>query len=38
MNVVIAVGSAVLMGMATSGIYNLQGWLERVDEPRHFED
>jgi hypothetical protein len=37
-NVVIAMGSAVMMAMAASGIYNLQGWLERVDYQRHFED
>jgi hypothetical protein len=37
-NIVIAVGSAVVMGMAASGIYSLQGWLERIDYRRHFED
>jgi hypothetical protein len=37
-NAVIAVGSAAVMAMAASGIYNLQGWLERVDYQRHFED
>jgi hypothetical protein len=37
-NAVIAVGSAVIMAMAASGIYNLQGWLERVDYQRHFEE
>jgi len=35
---VIAAGSAVVMAMAASGIYNLQGWLERTDYHRHFED
>jgi hypothetical protein len=38
MNVVIAVGSAVLMVMVAAGIYNLQWWLEGRDYKRHFED
>jgi hypothetical protein len=37
-NAVVAAGSAVMMGMAASGIYSLQGWLERIDYQRHFED
>jgi hypothetical protein len=37
-NVVLAVGSAVMMGMAASAIYRLQGWLEHIDYLRHFED
>jgi hypothetical protein len=37
-NVVIAVASALMMVMAASGIYRLQGWLERIDYRRHFED
>jgi hypothetical protein len=38
MNVLIVVGSAVLTVMITTGIYNLQSWLERCDYKRHFED
>jgi hypothetical protein len=38
MNVVTAAGSAVLMVMVATGIYNLQWWLERSDYERHFED
>jgi hypothetical protein len=38
MNVVIAFGSAVLMVMVATGIYNLQWWLERSDYENHFED
>jgi hypothetical protein len=38
MNVVISVGSAVVMGMFATGIYQLQWWLERSDYQRHFED
>lgn len=38
MNVVIVVGSAVLLVMVATGIYNLQLWLERFDYERHFED
>ena len=38
MNVVIAVGSAVVMAMFASAIYNLQWWLEQTDYKRHFED
>jgi hypothetical protein len=37
-NVAIALGSVVTMGMAASGMYSLQGWLERADYQRHFED
>jgi len=37
-NVVIALGSVVTAGMAASGMYRLQGWLERSDYRRHFED
>jgi hypothetical protein len=37
-NVVISVGSAVVMVMFASTIYNLQGWLEQSDYKRHFED
>jgi hypothetical protein len=37
-NVVIAVGSAVTMAVAATGLYNLQWWLERTDYQRHFED
>jgi hypothetical protein len=38
MNVVISVGSAVVMVMVAAGIYNLQWWLERSDYKRHFQD
>jgi hypothetical protein len=38
MNVVIVVGSVVLLVMVTTGIYKLQSWLERCDYKRHFED
>jgi hypothetical protein len=38
MNVVISVGSAVVMVMFATGIYHLQWWLERSDYQRHFED
>jgi hypothetical protein len=38
MNVVISVGSAVVMAMFATGIYQLQWWLERSDYQRHFED
>jgi hypothetical protein len=37
-NVVISVGSAVVMVMFATGIYNLELWLERSDYTRHFED
>jgi hypothetical protein len=38
MNVVITVAFAALTAMVATGIYNLQGWLERSDYQRHFED
>jgi hypothetical protein len=38
MNAVIVAGSAVLMVMLTTRIYNLQSWLERCDYMRHLED
>lgn len=38
MSVVISLGSAVVMVMFASGIYNLQWWLEHTDYQRHFED
>jgi hypothetical protein len=38
MNVVISVGSGVVMAMFATGIYQLQWWLERSDYQRHFED
>lgn len=38
MNAIIAVGSAVTMVMAATGLHNLQWWLERTDYQRHFED
>jgi hypothetical protein len=38
MNVVISVGSAVVMVMFATGIYSLQSRLERSDYQRHFED
>jgi hypothetical protein len=38
MNVVISVGSAVVMAMFATAIYQLQWWLERSDYQRHFED
>ena len=38
MSVVISLGSAVVMVMFATGIYNLQWWLERDDYQRHFED
>jgi hypothetical protein len=38
MNAIIAVGSAVTMLAAATGLYNLQWWLERSDYQRHFED
>ena len=38
MSVVISFGSAVVMVMFATGIYNLQWWLERIDYERHFED
>jgi hypothetical protein len=37
-NVIVALGSAVTMVMAATGLYNLQWWLERTDYQRHFED
>jgi hypothetical protein len=37
-NVVFALGYVVTIGMAASGMYRLQGWLERSDYQRHFED
>jgi len=38
MNAVIVVGSAVLLVMLTTEIYNLQSWLERCDYKCHLED
>jgi hypothetical protein len=38
MNLVVTVASTALMAMAATGIYSLQGWLERSDYHRHFED
>jgi hypothetical protein len=38
MNAVVGVGSAVVMVIAATGLYNLQWWLERSDYQRHFED
>ena len=38
MNVVSSVGSAVVMVMFATGIYQLQWWLERSDYQRHFDD
>ena len=38
MNVVVAGGSAVVMVMFATGMYNLQWWLERSDYEHHFED
>ena len=38
MNVVVSVGSAAVMVMFATGIYQLQWWLERSDYQRHFED
>ena len=38
MNAVIVVASVVVLVMLTTGIYNLQSWLERYDYQRHFED
>jgi hypothetical protein len=38
MNVIIVVGSAMLLVMLTTGICNLQSWLERSDFECHFED
>jgi hypothetical protein len=38
MSVVITLGSAVVMVMFATGIYNLQWWLERIDYERHFDD
>jgi hypothetical protein len=38
MNVVISLGSAVVMVMFATGLYSLQWWLERSDNERHFED
>jgi hypothetical protein len=38
MNLIISLGSAVMMVMFAAGIYNLQWWLERTDYERHFED
>jgi hypothetical protein len=38
MNAVIVVGSAALLVMLTTGICNLQSWLERYDRKDHFED
>jgi hypothetical protein len=38
MNAVTFVASGALLLMLTTGIYNLQSWLERYDYERHFED
>jgi hypothetical protein len=38
MNVVISIGTAVMMAAFAIGIYNLQWWLERSDHKRHFQD
>ncbi len=38
MNVVISLGSAVVMVMFATGLYSLQWWLEQSDYKRHFED
>jgi len=38
MSAVISLGSAAVMVMFATGIYNLQWWLERTDYERHFED
>jgi len=38
MNVVISIGSALVMVMFATGMYNLQWWLERSDYQRHFHD
>jgi hypothetical protein len=38
MNAVTFVASFVVLVMLTTGIYNLQSWLERYDYERHFED
>jgi hypothetical protein len=38
MNAVIVAGSVVLLVMLTTGICNLQSWLERCDYKDDFED
>jgi hypothetical protein len=38
MSAVISLGSAAVMVMFATGIYNLQWWLESSDYERHFED
>ena len=38
MNAVIAASCAVMLAIATKGLYTLQWWLERTDYQRHFED
>ena len=38
MNLVVAVGTALLLVMTGAGLYELQPRLERWDYQRHFED
>ncbi len=38
MNAVIGVGSALMMVVAATGLYNLQWWPERSDYERHFDE